>query len=150
MMRKTALRVKDPFLGMVELIGDRVRSLAKRLLDFAVPVGLDQVLEIPTVGRGRVRNVCWVLLVIASSATDAGVERTVVGEPSLQFSFVPFVVDCYDVSSTARSQLHREIASSPALFHQLEAPTASVVASKHTRPVARLNFILFFVMFFVR
>lgn len=88
------------------------------------------------------RNVYGVLSAFASGATDTEVKRTVVGEPSLQLSFVPFVVDCDDVSSTAYAQLPREIASSPALLHQLEAPTASVVASKHTRPVAKFNFMV--------
>jgi hypothetical protein len=83
----------------VKLLRDRVRSLAQRLLNTAIPVGLDQVLEIPAVGRSGVRNVCLTLLDFANDATGAKGERTVVGEPSLKLSFVPLVVDCDDVSS---------------------------------------------------
>lgn len=125
--------------------------MAQRLLNTAIPVGLDQVLEIPAVGRSGVRNVCLTLLDFANDATGAKGERTVVGEPSLKLSFVPLVVDCDDVSSQTFFflQLHREITSLPALLHQFEAPTASVVASKHTRPVAKLNFMVVVFLFCV-
>lgn len=51
------LRVKDPFLCVVEVIRDLVCSMAQRLLDSIVPVGLDQVLEILAVGRSRVGDI---------------------------------------------------------------------------------------------
>lgn len=65
-------------------------------------------------------------------------------EPSLKLGFVPPVVDWSDdVSSDSLSRsLNRDMTSSPALLHQVEALTTSVDARRKTRPVARLNFIL--------
>lgn len=68
---------------------------------------------------------------------------TVIREPSLKLGFVPFVVDwADDVSSIAYRSFNSNIASSPALLHQVEALTTSVDARRKTRPVAKLNFIL--------
>jgi UDP:flavonoid glycosyltransferase YjiC (YdhE family) len=60
---------------MVELVIDVIGSLSKGLLHFAIPVGLDQVLQVAAVGR-------------------AGVGDIMVREPSLELRFMPSVVDC--------------------------------------------------------
>lgn len=52
------VRVKRPFFCVVEVIRDLVCSVAQRFLDSGIPVGFDQVLEIPTVSRSRVGNIC--------------------------------------------------------------------------------------------
>lgn len=52
------IRVKDPFLCVVKLVIGLVGNVSKRLLHLCIPVGLDQVLEIATVGRTRMRDVC--------------------------------------------------------------------------------------------
>lgn len=51
------LRVKDPFPCVMQVIRDLFCCMAQRLLDSVVPVGLDQVLEILAIGRGRVGNI---------------------------------------------------------------------------------------------
>lgn len=56
-MKEELLRIKDPFLGLVEIVGDLVGSRAKGLLDSGVPVGLDEIFYIPTVGGRRVGDI---------------------------------------------------------------------------------------------
>ena len=46
-----------------------------------------------------------------------------------------------EISATELASI-TEGGNKPALLHQLEAPTASAVARKHTRPVARWNLIV--------
>ena len=76
---------------MVELMVDAVGSLSKGFLHSAVPVGLDKVLQIAAIGRTGIGNIC--INCEYMKLLDSEVRHTMVGKPSLELSFVPFVVN---------------------------------------------------------
>jgi hypothetical protein len=86
------LRIKDPFSGMMELVIDVIGSLSKGLLHFAIPVGLDQVLQVAAVCRAGVGDIC--MKCEYTRLLEGEVLRTMVREPSLELRFMPSVVDC--------------------------------------------------------
>lgn len=88
----STLRVKDPFSGMMELMIDVIGSLSKGLLHSAIPVGLDQVLQVAAVGGTGMGDICMKRQYM--KLLERAVLHTMVREPSLKLSFMPFVVDC--------------------------------------------------------
>ena len=77
---------------MVELVIDLIGSLSKGLLHFAIPVGLDQVLQVATVSRAGVRDIC--MKCEYARLLEGEVRHTMVREPSLELGFMPPIVDC--------------------------------------------------------
>jgi hypothetical protein len=77
---------------MVELMVDVLRGLSKGLLHFVIPVGLDQILQVTAVGRTGIRDICMKCEYM--KLLERQVLHTMVREPSLELSFMPFVVDC--------------------------------------------------------
>jgi len=73
--RRSGLRVKDPVLDTTEIIAGLVSRCHDRVNNMLLPAVFDQILKIFSISRSRVSNF-------------------VVGEPALEFGFVPFVV-CY-------------------------------------------------------
>jgi len=71
---------------------DVLCSLSKGLLHFVIPVGFDQILQVTAVGRTGIRDVC--IRCEYMKLLERQVLRTMVREPSLELSFMPFVVDC--------------------------------------------------------
>ena len=75
------------FIGLVD-------NISKRLLHFGIPVGFDQILQVTAVGRTGIRDVC--IRCEYMKLLERQVLRTMVREPSLELSFMPFVVDWKD------------------------------------------------------
>jgi hypothetical protein len=74
--RRSGLRVKDPVLDTTEMIAGLVSCCYNRVNNMLLPVVFDQILKVfSMISRSRVGDF-------------------VVGEPTLEFGFVPLVV-CY-------------------------------------------------------
>jgi len=73
--RRSGLRVKDPVLDITEMIAGLVSRCYNRVNNMLLPVVFDQILKVFSISGSRVGDF-------------------VVGEPALEFSFVPLVV-CY-------------------------------------------------------
>lgn len=76
---------------MMPLVSAILDCIPEGLLNLGIPIALDQVFKSFSVGRGGIRDVWSIVSRVYAWGID-GKKRTMIGEPSFQFSFVPFVV----------------------------------------------------------